>query len=492
MTLGRLLILVLTALWAAPAAAEVAADQRQVAIGYERLETLALRIADAVEADDPLRAEQIRTAIGEARAGGLDRRFDKVVTLLERERWAAAKNDQTALATQLEDLLRLVMADPREARLDEERRRLEQLRREIRAALQEQRALRARAGRGEGAELAERQEELANRIERLQEPAEEADRLAGRTQEGGAPSEGGKPAGEGAPQEGQPAGGKPSEGSPSKGAPSISGKLQQGEQAMRQASDKLERAEDAAEEQREAQRRLEEAQREAEERLRQLREEEQQRRLATLAERFRRMHEKQVGVVEETEQRVKRVDAGEAPADSRAVRIAAAQLATKQGEVGAAAEQALRLVRADGSSLVFDDALSQTINDIRAAESRLRAARLDGTTLALERLVADALAAMIAAVDQSLDELEQRQQENQQGPSGGAPPGGDQSLVSRIAELRMIRSIQARLMRQTEVWHAAAQAGEAPRGEVTEKLEQLAAEQARLARSAASLIDQGR
>lgn len=489
----RALLAVLTiALFAAaprPAiAAKAAADQKQVAIGYERLETLALRIADAVEATDEARAEQIRTAIGEARAAGLTDRFDQVVRLLERQRYQAARSDQAELATQLEELLRLVMADPSESRLEEERLRLEKLRREIRAALREQRSLRARSERGEGAETVERQKELANRIERLREPAEEADRSAGRS---GTEGKEGKPSDSKAPNEkrseddseggpeGESKAGAPSEASDR----SIAGRLKQGKQAMERASEKLaEDDKEAAKDQRDAQRELEAAQREAEERLRQLREEEQQRRLASLAERFRRMHEAQVGLLGDTEKRVRSVRDDPQAAASRATRLAAAQLARRQGEVGSAAELALRLVRADGSSIVFDDALAQAVGDIRSVQERLEQTKLDATTLALEQSIIDALAEMIAAVDESLDELEKKGSQK----GGGQPQagGGDSGLVSKIAELRMIRSIQRRLMQQTEVWRAAAESGEATPGEVAERLSRLALEQRRLAASA--------
>jgi hypothetical protein len=59
-----------------------------------------------------------------------------------------------------------------------------------------------------------------------------------------------------------------------------------------------------------------------------------------------------------------------------------------------------------------------------------------------------------------------------------------------LAELKMIRSIQARLMRQTEVWRAAADAGEAPPDEVSERLAGLAVEQRKLA-SAAEVVAKG-
>lgn len=467
--------------------AEVATDQRQVAIGYERLETLALRIADAVEATDQPRADQIRTAIGETRSAGIGDRFEGVIRLLERERYAAARDDQTELATQLEELLRMVMADPSESRLEEERLCLEKIRREIRSALREQRSLRARSERGENADAGPRQEELANRIERLVEPARETDRLNG----SGEPTE--SPPGEAAPgeQAGDQAGGKPSQGD----SQSIAERLEAGEKAMRQASEKLsDPLEDPTEEQRQAQRELEAAQREAEERLRQLREEEQQRRLATLAERFRRMHEAQVGLVADTSSRVEAKiearDVANASAETdRATRIAAARLGERQAEVGAAARKALRLVRADASSLVFDDALTQMLDDIQAVESRLRETRLDGTTVALEETVVEALAEMIAAVDESLDDLEQKRSSGGKPGQGGA--GGESRLVSRIAELRMIRSIQARLLKQTGVWGRAAESGEAASHEVAQRLERLAEEQRRLAQAARKAAKDG-
>ncbi|QDV72963.1 coiled-coil domain-containing protein [Botrimarina mediterranea] len=473
-------------------AAEVATDQRQVGIAYDRLETLALRIADAVEETDAARADQIRTAIGEARSLGIGERFDKVVVLLEQERYASARRDQTELATQLEELLRLVMADPNAARLEEERKRLEMLRREIRASLREQRAIRSRTERGEIAELEERQEELADRIERLREPAEETDRLSGRGKEsvGKSGDSDGKPK-EGQPGEGQPGEGEPGEAEPENGkgeageeSPSIAGRIESAGEAMRGAQQKLGKQDQSAtEEQLEAQRELEAAQREAEERLKQLREEEQQRKLASLAERFRRMHEAQTGLVGDTESRLQAIGDDPAEATSRAGQLAAAKLAGRQGEVGALADQALRVVRADGTSRVFDDALTQALDDIRSAEERLREAQVDSTTLAIEQMVVDALAEMIAAVDESLDDLEKKQQQPPQG-APQSPQGGDQGLVSKLAELRMIRSLQARLMRQTEVWRAARESGEAPADEVSERLAGLADDQRKLAAAA--------
>lgn len=457
--------------WAAP---DVSTEQRQVAIGYDRLETLALRIADSVEASDPARADQVREAIGEARTLGVGDRFAKVVGLLERERYAAARRDQALLAQQLEELLRLVMADPNAARLEEERQRLEELQRGIRSALREQRTLRDRSSRGATQGVAERQAELASRIERLIEPAQETDRLNGKSLDDSDEAKPDNPLGDPAPTPGA------SQGAESLPERSISGSLKAATKSSRQAAQQFaEEPSDAEKSQRQTQRSLEAAQREAEERLRQIREEEQQRRLASLAERFRRMREIQSGLIADTKARIEVAPKRATPAGiPRSVRVAAAKFAARQGEVGNAAENALRVVRADGSSLVFDDVLVQTIQDIDSSEARLQEGLIDATTLALEQIVMDSLAEMIAAVDQSLDELEQKQQSQAQGQSSQG--GGEQSLVSKIAELRIIRAIQARLLRQTEVWNAAFASGEADPEEVADRLQRLADEQRRL------------
>lgn len=452
---------------AAPARSEVATDQRQVAVGYERLEALALRIADSVEAEDPARAEQIRLTVGEARSLGLTERFESAVALLEAQRYAAARRDQAELASLLEQMLRLVTADPNAARIEEERRRLEELRREVRGAVREQRALRSRAERDAPRDVAPRQESLAERVERLRESARESDRLAGRDPEpaDAAPSSQGE------------------EAAPPEGEPTLAGIVEAGAEAMRQASQSLREGAEAGERQLEAQRHLEAAQREIEQRLTQVREEEQQRRLASLAERFRRMHEAQVSLANDTTKLAADRGGGDLRG-TRTARLAVAKLASRQGDVRGAGEDALRVVRADASSRVFDDALAMLVDDLRATETRLREAVIDATTSALQESAVEALAELIGAVDEALDGLDQQQEDGSGQPQAGGGDG-ESSLVSKIAELRMLRAIQARLLRQTKVWQEAGAAGEAPAAEVADRLAELAAEQRRLAEAAA-------
>ncbi|MGL4514698.1 MAG: hypothetical protein ACRCT8_16540, partial [Lacipirellulaceae bacterium] len=278
------------------AAEGLAGDQREVAERYERLEAAALRIADLAEASaaaegapaGAARAEQIRAAIRQAQTLGVRERFGRVVELLEGERLAAAQGDQAELAAGLEELLRVVMTDPRESRLGEERRRIERLAKELRSAARDQRDLRDRTESGaedRGAEsLADEQRSLGERVTGLGELADQVEGAgtAGtphQGEQGGAP----QPEGDSAP---------PSLGERVKRA---QGPMQKAEQRLREQD----RA-DASKQQRDAERALEAAQRAAEEHLRQLREEEHQQRLASLADRLHRMHAEEQGVLRDT------------------------------------------------------------------------------------------------------------------------------------------------------------------------------------------------
>lgn len=438
----------------AAGAADLAGDQRELAARYDRLEAIALRIADLAGEGEQARADQIRAAIAKSRELGVDERFERVVGLLEAERLAAARSDQSELAAQLEELLRLVTADPGEARLDDERRRLEELVRGLNRAIRGQRSLRARTERlstpapnEQSDAIREEQEQLADRVERLAILAEED-------------PEGGDAIGDDAPA----------------GSEALGEQLGKADGAMRGAARGLSRGKsgEAREQQREAQRRLEAARRLAERALRQVREEEQQRRLASLADRLRKLLTAERAIASG-------VSGAPTAERGRAARIVGAKLADQQADAAEAAGRALRLVEEDGRSLVFAEAIRQSVTDMRAIERRLRDARFGALTESLVRGVVESLEEMLAAVDQELEQLHKNQEGGSRGGGGAA---GDPGLIGRLAELRMLRSVQARLLRKTESWRQAGAAGEATADELETGLAALAIEQQRLASAA--------
>ncbi|MGL4512730.1 MAG: hypothetical protein ACRCT8_06525, partial [Lacipirellulaceae bacterium] len=190
---------------------------------------------------------------------------------------------------------------------------------------------------------------------------------------------------------------------------------------------------------------------------------------------LQRMHAEEQGVLRDTKR------ATEAERGARAALIAAATLADRQSAVARDARRAASVVREDGRSIVFVDALDQVAGEAAVVERRLRDGRLGRLTERLEEGLVEALAEMLAAVEQELDDL--RQQQAQAG-GAGSPGGGETSLVSQLAELRMLRGVQARLGRQTGAWADAVAEGETSADEARSRLAEIAAAQSRLAEAA--------
>jgi hypothetical protein len=201
---------------------------------------------------------------------------------------------------------------------------------------------------------------------------------SGESKPGDSPAEQGKPS-DGKPSEGQPSESEPSPGSPSEssgqpGEQSPSGespqsaesppdnpmqraaqKLRQAQQRMEEAQKKLEESkrDGAVEEQAKAVEELEQAKAELERILRQLREEELERMLVMLEARFRKMLDEQVEVYDET----KKLDAAAEKAPEHELEIASGRLARKETLIVREADRALLLLREDGTSTAFPEAI---------------------------------------------------------------------------------------------------------------------------------------
>ena len=301
---------------------------------------------------------------------------------------------------------------------------------------------------------------------------QEGDKNAPGQPSGGEPNEGqpnkgqhskGQPS-EGSPNEGQPNEGQPSEGQPSQAQPSAGSpqgsqsppqaqqtplerameRLKKAQQRMHEAKKKLEDAqrEQALEKQEQALRELEQAKAELEQILRQLREEELERTLVLLEARFRKMLDDQITVYEETQS----VAVSEAPAHE--LEIASGRLRRREVSIVHEADRALILLREDGTSVAFPVALEQARDDMVTVAERLGDVKLGILTQALEEDIIEALEETLAALQQGLKELREQRAQQQQQQGEGQP--GEQSLVDQIAELRMIRALQARVNRRTE------------------------------------------
>jgi hypothetical protein len=244
------------------------------------------------------------------------------------------------------------------------------------------------------------------------------------------------------------------------------------EQAKKQLEDSKRDA--AAEEQREALKELEQAKAELERILRQLREEEMERTLAQLAARFRKMLEAQVEVYEGTV-RLDRVPLEQRDHNDE---IEAARLSRQESLIVREADKAMLLLREVGSSVAFPEAVQQMREDMQQVTELLAEIKVDLLTQSIEEDIIAALEETIAALEQALEDLEKERT-----PPGQSPPAGQMSeppLVNKLAELKMIRSLQLRINRRTQRYGEMIGGSVADTPELLEALERLSERQQRV------------
>ncbi len=281
---------------------------------------------------------------------------------------------------------------------------------------------------------------------------------------------------QGQPQKGQPQQGKPQQGKQQQGqqgqpqeeqseqqppesqqqqqqpkspAERAQEQIQEAQKRMKEAEKDLKDAkrEGAVEKQREAEENLKQAIQQLEEILKQLREEEVKRSLETLSTRLRRMLDMQTKIYDESK-RLHEI-AGEQP--DRQILARASLLARDQQKVAAEGERALLLLKEEGSSAAFPEALVQVNRDSATIANRLDSGDVGKVTLVIQADIVQALEEMVEALakikKENEEKKQQRQQQQQQG--GGQQDQSQQPLINKLAELRLIRTLQVRVNKRT-------------------------------------------
>jgi hypothetical protein len=127
--------------------------------------------------------------------------------------------------------------------------------------------------------------------------------------------------------------------------------------------------------------------------------------------------------------------------------LEAARLGREQGTITAEAAKALVLVRDDGSAVAIPQALEQVHDDSGQAATRLARGDAGRDTISLLGEIVIGLEEMLAAVERARED----QQDAAAAPAGGRPgEAGEQPLVDKLAELKMLRSLQARVNARTQ------------------------------------------
>jgi len=491
--------------------------QSRMAQRYDRLELLAGRLAELSRSTQPRRARLLRQVIAKGREGDVAGRFDRIVAALEQVNLASATEDQRQLLAELNGLLQVLLQEDRDRQIESQQKRIAKYLADVKKLIRLQRGVKGRTDGGEQSEqLAQDQGRVSDSTGKLRDKIEatEGSGQESSDSDGNASGEG-EPS-EGKSSDGQPSNGEPGEGEPSDGEsggqaePSSGGQqggspgggeqdsqsspesesksseqrameqLDQARRRMQQAEERLREAQrnEALDEQEQAIRALEQAKAELERILRQLREEELQRTLVLLEARFRKMLAAQIEVYEETLQL-----AGAQNVQPHELEIAGGRLSRKELQIVDLADRALILLREDGTSVAFPEAVEQAREDMLQTARRLREVKLGQITQGLEQDIIAALEEVLAALQQALKEM--RQQQAQQQQATGQP--GEQSLVDQLAELRMIRALQQRVNLRTKRYGELIEGEQALAADLLEALDQLAVRQQRIFRATRDL-----
>lgn len=480
---------------AAPTEARLRERQAEVRGAYLEFESLLARLADLLGPNDPDRAALLVKAFSKSKRDLVGLKLQKLLDKLDAGRLDEAIPDQEAVLADMNALLELLLTEDHERKLRDERERLDQRLQETRELAEKQKALRAQTERNaspsaEGAErLAESQEALAQEAkelaERIRSEGEKNERSPAEDWKDGrraSPDEGKPPApGEPNPsdEEGaQRAGEAPSEtgasseSQPPGPAPPSAQRVASARRAMQRAKERLRRLEqkEASREQDEAIRELEKSIEELEQTLRQLREEERLELLANLESRLRKILEMQQSIHEET----LRADQTPPEERSRADEQRILQLSRRESAVAEELGQVVAILVEDGTAVAFPETAAQLQRDARTCADRL--ARFETGKL-VQTIQADVIATLREMIDSLQREMEHAKKK--QKPSEPGRPNRS-ALVEKIAELKMIRSLQARVNERTEQIEGMIQEARSVDPAVDDAIRELADRQARI------------
>jgi len=252
---------------------------------------------------------------------------------------------------------------------------------------------------------------------------------------------------------------------------------------MRQAQEKLEQADRAGalEDQEEAIAALQRARSQLERILRQYREEEIIQRLQALETRLRRMLQMQHAIrsrIESLDDQLTAAEDDESLLRPKLMQVA--RLGQDQAHVTREADIAILLLREDGTAASFEEMLQQARFDMSDVESRLEKVDLGLQTRLIVDSVINTLQELISAVERAKQESENRQRDAQTGQTDAGSP--NQALISLIAELRLIRSMQQRVNDRTILYEMQRRQPNADLPDLERRVEELTRQQTRIQR----------
>jgi len=484
-----------------PPARDLSATEQQIFRDYERFEKSLFDVGEQLRRKDPERAELLYRARSQSQEQNILAEMQTIAELLRTQnasgataepQYGPAADRQKEVLVRMKAVLRLLQSQDERERVGAEIARIQELLKQTNRIIARQKDVRADTQRSsDPSKNSDAQKRVADEAKKLSDQIEKQD--TEREQQNSGPSTGEqKPKGEqksgknpdsqkksdsgeeskpsegeqsspGEKSEGEKSGGKPSgeqkpgsqgeQGSPGEQDQQQSSpeskspdsqktpgreQLEQARQKMQQAIEKLQQKQkdNAVDDQDQAVDRLEELKAKLEEILRQLREDERESYLTMLEARFQNMLKRQQHINTETI-RIDRIQVSDRAQQNFASQ--ADNIRKEQEDNALEAGKALHLLKEEGSSVAFPEAVQQMHENMMLVAARLSRQETGQTTQVVEKMISDTLEEMIAAFRQ---ELQEQQEKKQQGPQGGQGQPQDPGLINQLAELKLIRSLQ--------------------------------------------------
>ncbi len=449
---------------------EAAAKQQILVRQFREFEQALLRLAHRLErtsnSADREQAANLKKALVLIDGLDVNMQFDKLINLLNASKTPGlaqikeAMEQEQMLASDIRAIILLLIDGDRYQELKDQIANLAKILKEINRLVREEKNLRAitEGGRMENEALA-----------KLQGKITDATR-------GVARSMGGNDAGQSSGPSKPPSGRIPPAAQPLPGKKQVEEAiplLEKAEKNIREANRGA-----ASNDQDDAIKKLEEVAKKLAEILRQLRQEEIERVLAALQARCERMLQMQTAVYEATRKIDQASNDTPQQQPTRAHEQKALHLADREKEIIQEVNKAIQLLEAEWSAVAFPEVFSQLRDDMNNVARRLGTADTGSVTQLIEQDIIATLKEMIAALKKA--------QEDIHGDGPGFPPPSppgrppDPRLIELVNELKMIRSMQARVNQRTRVYANQYPGEQAGDPEIQKELKSLSHRQQRI------------
>ena len=454
---------------------DAATTQDRLRREFEELKQSLLRLKQRLEIsprpEDKARALAIDAALAMVAKQGTDGKFTTLVKSLRQtdafsnlDTMQQVMNRNQELREDLRKLIEILAKDNREDQLRKEKEDALKTLEKLREIIGKQERVKANTDLGKAAkeDLAKAQKKISDQTKELAgskesksgKDAKDSKDKDGKDKDGKAKD--GK-SGESKPGQGNPDEDKKSEESP----PPESGEQAQAKKQIKEATKDQDKAEDkikkgdnpgASQDQQQALDKLKQAQKKLEDLLQQLREEELKQMLAKLQARCEKLLNMQIAVKTSTEELDKAIAALSTKKPGRAEDQRGLELGDAEDAIVREATAAITLIEQEGSAIAFAEVFGQVRTDMILVSGKLKKTEVGEITQGVETEIIDTLKEMIGALKKARQDQKPKPKPSEAGKEGESNPNNDQRLLDQIAELKMVRSMQARLNQRTVVY----------------------------------------